>query len=47
LLALGGLAGGFVLPEIIEQVNAMRLGTTARPSVVSVEGATTSFKDSH
>jgi hypothetical protein len=41
LLALGGLAGGFVLPQIIEQVNAMRLGTTARPSVVSVEGATT------
>lgn len=39
LLGLGGLAGG-LLPDMIRNINAWRLGTEARPSVLSVEGAT-------
>jgi hypothetical protein len=41
VLGLGGLAGGYILPEILRRVNALRLGTEARPSIASFEGATT------
>jgi hypothetical protein len=40
-LGLGGLAGGYLLPELVKRVNAMRFGTEIRPSVASIEGAST------
>jgi hypothetical protein len=40
-LGLGGLAGGYLLPEAIKRVNAWRFGTEVRPSVASLEGAST------
>jgi len=41
LLGFGGLTGGYLFPEILKRINAWRLGTEVRPSVASIEGATT------